>query len=365
MITRKQKRILRAAGAALSTVVFIALVVFVSSSKRVEGRGIVLHAKGVFPVQAPVKGTVARFFVKRGERVEAGQPIARLVDVEQELSWHSAKRNREKLLEELKSLQKEVEREAAAYGEATKRELAAKEFAREQLKSEIDELKKAVDKKRKLLNEGLISLNILESGQEKLAVKKVELEGVEARITSLFADRAKGYRTEEVKQKERYLMEATDKLEMQEAKMGAMQVSSPHAGIVYDLFVGEGAAVKTGDALASVEHLLEDAGSSAEILGYLSVSKASGLAIGDQVEVELSTARGGDAGYFIGTVADVSDRVMSKKKIAGRIQDEELARYLTDGEEVAIEVVIRPASDASVKHWKSGTVLIFRNRRTF
>lgn len=324
---------------------------------KVEGRGIVISSKGLFSIQSKVKGVVMQVYANSGEFVQAGTLIAELADQEKSLQKEDARIKLEKLEHDYTNLKEAVEKEGAAVRLASQKDLAAKKFTVEQLKSEIAKIEIDIEKRKKLLEEGLISKSVLESSEEKYYSKKIELETTEATIANIQANMIKGYRTEELKTKEQDLNKARDEYELLASTVNEMKIYSPVTGRVLDWLVNKGDLVNPGTPLVWMELTQEDLETPKIVLGYLPIEKGKKVAVGDRVEIEVSTVNVQEFGFITGRVHQISQYAVSKQNIANVIKNDGLANYLTAGNEVVIQVLITPDLDPNTISgfkWSSG-----------
>lgn len=324
---------------------------------KVEGRGIVISSKGLFSIQSKVKGVVMHLHANSGEFVQAGTLIAELADQEKSLQKEDARIKLEKLEKDFTHLNEQVSKEDAAEKLATQKDLAAKEFTVAQLKIEIAKIEVDIEKRKKLLEEGLISKSVVESTEEKYYSKKIELETTEATIANIRANMVKGYRTEELKAKEQELSKARDDYELLASTINEMKIYTPVTGRVLDWLVNKGDLVNPGTPLVWMELTEEDLETPKIVLGYLPIEKGKKVAVGDRVEIDVSTVNVQEFGFITGHVHQISQYAVSKQNIANVIKNDGLANYLTGGNEVVIQVLITPdlnPNTISGFKWSSG-----------
>lgn len=346
----------------LLTIIGLLVVVFLwslfgSIPVKIEGKGIVISSKGLFSVQDKVAGTVNIIHVHPGQVVEKGALIAELSDPDKELQLVNNKKKLTKLQTDLDTLKEEIDRESAASNEATNREIAAKEFTIKQIENDIVNGIKSVEKKKKLVEEGLISKSELNKSEDNLIAKRIELESTKAGLATLKAKLVQGYRTEEYKSKEQQVLKVSEEKDLLESSLAGMKVYSPFPGRVLDWLVNLGDLVTPGTPLVWMEHLTANEPISYIILGYLPIEKGKRVQIGDRVEIELTTVNTEEYGYMIGKISSVSQYAVSQKNISKVIQNEGLANYLTGGNNVVIQVMVEIEKDPnslSGYKWTSG-----------
>lgn len=313
---------------------------FGSIPVKIEGKGIVMNQEGsLFNIPAQMGGTIKQLYVKPGDKVKEGDPIALIFDPEEQLKLERARLKVVNVTKNLKRLKNEVAVEAKAQREAQESEIAAKQFNIEQLDKRITDLEKEVDRRRKLYEQGLVSHNVLIETEDRLANAHIEQEMAKAAIATLRYNLAKGYRTEEVKEKEQELFRLTEERDLLETRQPYYTMYSTSTGYVLALLVSEGDLVQQGAPLVWVEYRnFEEA--PYVIYGYFHVEKGKRIAEGSQVQIAVSTVDTQEYGYMLGTVKEVSSYAVSKDSIARLIHNRELVEYLSQGSAAVIQVLI-------------------------
>ncbi len=324
---------------------------------KVEGRGIIISSQGLFSVQSRVKGVVMQLHATAGEFVPSGTLIAELTDQEKVIERENTRTKLEKLKNDYAQLKEEISREDEASTLASQKDLSAKEFTVAQLQNDIVKTEKDIATKKKLVEEGLISKSILDAAEDRYYSKKIELETTQATIANIKANMVKGYRTEELKSKEQELNKVKDELEILESTLNSMKIYTPVSGRVLDWLINKGDLVNPGTSLVWMELAEKDKESAQVVLGYLPIENGKKVQVGDQVEIEVSTVNVQEFGYILGHVHEISQYATSKQNIANVIKNEGLAEYLTNGNEVVIQVFIEPVlnpKNPSGYQWSSG-----------
>ncbi len=252
---------------------------------KVGGEFIVLAAHNA-DVRARVEGIIEAVFVSEGDRVAAGDPIARLSDrdldaeLEQVLAEIAEQRARHRLL---LSGPRAEEIEVAQ---------AALEKAEERLRYARIHL----DRLSRLHEQQLSSLTEFEEAREQAAIREKELEEAAGELRLLRA----GTRPEEIEAVEAGIARLEARSQHLEAQLAHVRITSPIAGIVTTPKVEEklGEYVERGELIAEV-HELERV--DAEIA--VSEKEIADVRLGQEVTVK---ARAFPGRSFQGTVTSVA-----------------------------------------------------------
>lgn len=334
----------------IAAVLFWAL--FGSIPIKVEGKVIVMNQKGeLLSVQAQMGGTVSSLAVSTGQKVKKGDLLAVISDRQEQLKFESSTAKVEQLTRDFERLKIEVDREAEANMRAIKADIEAKKYNVRQLEERITTTQGDVDKKKRLVDEGLISPIALHDAEEKLANSHIELETTKSALATLNYNLTKGYRTEELKSKEHELQQAKDEKALLEARHPLYNVFSPIDGTVLELRVSEGDLIQAGAPVAWME---ASSGEEAPYIfyGYFPVEKGKRISVGNEVQIELSTVDPEEYGYILGTVKEISGYAVSKESIVKTIHNKELVDYLTSGAEAVVQVLVEPEIDSETGGYK-------------
>ncbi|MBA3956863.1 MAG: HlyD family efflux transporter periplasmic adaptor subunit [Parachlamydiaceae bacterium] len=328
---------------------------FGSIPVKIEGKGIVMNQKGfLFNIPTKMGGTVQQIHVKPNDQVEEGTLIAQIFDAEENLKLDRADLRVVNLTRDLQRLRDEVAVEAQAQSEAQESEIAAKKYNIEQLDRRIEDLKKEVEVRRKLYEDGLVSHSVLIDTEDRLSKSRIEKEVTGAAIATLRFNLAKGYRTEEVKAKEQELFKATEARDLLRTRQPYYNIYSSTTGNVLALLASEGDVVQPGAPLVWVEY--KGAETSYVVYGYFPVEKGKRIEIGFKVQVAVSTVDTQEYGYLTGTVKEVSGYAVSKNSIAKIVHNTELVEYLSQGVPAVVQVLIELETDPITHNyrWTSG-----------
>lgn len=322
----------------------------------IEGRAIVMSAEGLYSIQAKTSGVVSKLYVKPGDLVYKGQLVAKIDDVQEKVKYYYSTERLQKVKRELAQIRKQIALESEAEKEAIQKQLSAGEFAIAELEKTILKWKKEVDVKEKLYREKLISLRDLEETKQILGQNMIELETTKATIATLQANLGKLYRQQELKEKERALLQAEQENQILKLSLEYSNIYSKDNGIVLELVVSTGDRVQPGTPLMHLEYAINK--EMKHILyGYVSLKDGKKIRKGIRVDIDPSTVNTEEYGSLIGTVKDISLFAVSKENIANLIQNDSLVNYLIAGENAVTQLVIEPVLDLSTPtgyKWTSG-----------
>lgn len=323
---------------------------------EIQGKGILMNQYGVlFNVQAKVTGTIKKIYAMPGDHVKKGDLLVEMYDAEEEVKLSRIRLRVDTLQNDLERLKQEVSEESEADKEAQLSELNAKKFTVQQLDKKIEGLETLHGVQQKLYDEGVISRAVLRDTEDKLTNARIERESTKAAMATLNYNLIKGYRTEEIKQKEHDLIDALREQDLLEVRQPFYHIYSPNDSIVLGLLANPGDIVQAGTYLVWLEEKSAEAMPKV-IYGFFPIEKGKRLNVGSEVKVALSTLDTQEYGYLEGTVKEVSPFASSKESIAKLIHNKEIIEYLSSGALAVIQVVIEPKIDPETGNyqWTSG-----------
>jgi HlyD family secretion protein len=310
---------------------------------KVEGRGIVMSKQGLFSVQTKAGGTVINLLVKPGDVVPEGKLIAEIYDPEENLKLKDAEIKVANLTRHLANLKEEIQTEEKAEKEGLRSEIAAKQFAIEQINGEISTFEVDLAKKKELAKEGLLSVNTVRDAEEKLVQKHIELETTKANLETLRSQLAKSYRTEEYKQREQELFKEIETRDLLATKLKYSQIYSPAESRVLETLVNVGDLVTPGTPIVWMELISKS--KLQVVYGYFPVEQGKRIVVGDVMEMDVSTVELQEYGYLLGKVNNVSHYAVSRETIAKTIHNKGLVDYLMGGSNAVVQVIVEPELD--------------------
>lgn len=322
----------------------------------VEGRGIVIAESGLYSVQSKTSGIVKKILVKPGDYVKEGQLLAIIDDPEEEIKYQNAVLKLEKTEEELKKLSHQIGVESLAEKQALQKMVQANEASILELEKTIPKWEEELKNKEKLYQEKLMGLSDLQETRQALSQNRIALETTKATLVTLKANLAKMYRFQELKEKERQLLQIKQEKDALRLSLDYGYIYSQDKGIVLELLVALGDRVLPGTALMHLEYAQEH-GVNRVFYGYVPINEGKIIRENMTVEIEPSTVNIEEYGAIVGVVKEVSLFAISKEKVANLIQNESLVAYLMQGMSAATQLVIFPILDPTTPtgfKWTSG-----------
>jgi multidrug resistance efflux pump len=250
-------------------------------------------------VRSEVQGTIEQVFVDEGDRVSAGQPIARVSDREYRARARALDAQIEEKRANLRLLRagprrEEIEQARAAAAQAEQR----RDYAR-----------RTLDRVGTLARLEGASRVELDSSQVQLAVTSREADAAGARLRELLA----GSRPEEIAAVEQQIAQADGERRHVEEQLARLTVTAPHAGVIATPRLREqvGRYVNPGDLIAqvhAVEIVRAEIGVSERDLGVVQTGERAVLRL-----------RAYPDRSFEGTVTRVAPAADSGDVAAGRV----------------------------------------------
>ena len=242
-------RVTRPSGwLALFAVIFLILValawgLFGTIATVAEGQGMLLRQSGVVGVTSTGRGQVAEMLVGVGDRVEKGQVIA---TVRQELMQREIA-DLEQKRAELDALRLDLERSVAEQKKLDAASLAQRRSNLEQsivtLEREQELLEESVRARRELVEDGLITQQMLLTSEQQLNASRDRLASARLELNGLVLERLKT----EQQLEQRLLAKRAEIREVDLRLSGlrdqlaeSIQVISTHSGTVLELIVDKG-----------------------------------------------------------------------------------------------------------------------------
>jgi len=222
---------------------------------KVEGRCIVLNEGGLFGVQSEIAGIIRQVRVQPGDTIREGDFLMVLNDSNERLKLQATEDLVDELKRKLDEFKEQIDREWTAHKRALESEIQARRFAVQELKKDLVDMRKRVEGMRGLLQKGLVSAQTLELEEQAVRAKERELRNTGAAIDSLQSELAKGYRSQEYKEKELQYQAARNELDQLEEKKRRGEIHSPFSGRVLEVIVDRGDYVRPGTPLVWMEYL--------------------------------------------------------------------------------------------------------------
>lgn len=312
----------------------------------IEGRGIAVSAKGLYSIESKTKGNVTRVLVKPGDFVKKGQRVAEVQDLQEETKYQNAVARLEKLEIELNQLEKQISLEKQAEKQAISKQIEVNKLSIQELEKTIPKWEEELRAKEKLYEEQLIGLHDLEDTRQILAQNRIAIQTTLATLATLEANLQKVYRVQEIKEKERAIMQAKQDKELSRLSLEYGHIYSSESGVVLEVLINEGAYVQAGSPLIHLEYASEINPSSL-FYGFVSIKEGKQIHKGLKVEIEPTTVNAEEYGAMIGVVREISLFAVSKEDMSSLIQNEQLINYLMHGQVAVMQMTIEPIKDST------------------
>jgi HlyD family secretion protein len=293
---------------------------------RVSGHGLLLPRGGrVVEVQARGNGVLVSMLVTVGDRVEAGQPLARLERTEGARELSTLRAQRDDRARELALAEAAVEAEQRARGEGTARQRSALELRIEFGRAREATLRERLSSTEALFRQQLVTRNQLIGVQNELASTRQDLSNAASDLARLDSETLELGRSqqERLRERRRQLQELESRIadtEAQQADELVLRATEP--GVVVELRSGAGMLVRQGQALLA----LEQQGDGLEMAAFVESQFGKQLQPGMEARIAVSSARREHFGMLIGDVTSVSDFPLSLEALRAIIHNDALAQ---------------------------------------
>jgi HlyD family secretion protein len=326
---------------------------------KVQGRGILLPPGGIVDIVSDTDGRIDRLLVRPGDRVAAGQPIARVDQSEVQLQLALAEGQAADARRQRDALAAfHVREESAADAFRVARNAALTENLR-LLEERLGMMQQREEVLRVLSQQNLVN-------RDRFLFSRVEVFQVREQIAAARNERQQLALDQALKrtQREREILEAerrvdetgrqAEALRERLARLGA--VLATHAGRVVEAKVNVGQVVSRGTPLVTVEHDAEGTGAPVAVI-YVTAADGKRLAQGMAVAVSPSSTRREEHGVLQGRILRVADVPASSAGLLRTLQNDQLVQSFTQGLGTLFEVTVRleadPATRSGLK-WSTG-----------
>jgi HlyD family secretion protein len=274
---------------------------------RVDGQGILIRGAEVYDVTSAAQGRVKEVLVKPGERIRAGQVVARLEQTEMELR-----------LANMKDRLKQMEAQKSDVG-STGKSLVT------QYQAQLAELRQKVVTQEKLVARGLLTRTPLLRTKQELA----QIEQAIASTRQMTSGEV--IRVDDLK----------GQIQELEARLSAsVDVKSSNNGRALEVVTTPGNLVSPGSRILTLEPL--DAPLQTVI--YIPAVDGKKVRPGMQVRVSPSTVKVEEYGFLVGTVQTVSEFPVTPEGLRRVLRNDRLAELWMGGS-APIEVVVSLTPD--------------------
>ncbi len=302
----------------------------------IQGRGILVVPREMVELRAPGDGYLAELPARVGDRIEAGQVVARIArpDLEQELR-----------------LEQEREQELNARIELAPRRLADALRNRE-YRALLDERERVVEQHRAAESLATLLAERLESNRRlvdqgllsKDAILAVETDAVAARAReSEIAVRLGELRTRELEMEERHLqrlersVDRENELASSRRELARLRMAEDREailrldrdGVIVELNAAVGEYVEAGDRIGAISTSQSD--SALRAIAYFTVGDGKRLGPGMQIEITPETVERQRHGSIKGEVIHVSPMPVSVAEAEKVVGVREVAQNLVLG----------------------------------
>ncbi|MEM1282179.1 MAG: NHLP bacteriocin system secretion protein [Chlamydiota bacterium] len=330
--------------------------IFGSISIQVMGRGIALTTQGVLEVPSKVQGRVTDLSVERGEVVKTSDKIATIFDLQHDVGLRNAQKKLEILEKDYLDAQllhqKELERKLATLN----KDATATLFEVEERQEGLPDLKKDLESKQRLYEEGLISAFMLQNAEVTLMEEEIKIQNLQVKLLKIDEELKQSYKSDELKNYRRLYNEALNEVKQYEAKSSYFEILSPIQGEILELQVRVGEEIKEGQSIVLMEKTLSE---QKDYLFYCYASSSDGskIKVGSEAYLELSLVDPQKYGYLKGKVTSVSQYPVSDSRIFSVVHSEELLAFLKGDNKAVMEIVVKPEKDLTTPSgfsWTSG-----------
>ena len=214
--------------------------------------------------------------------------------------------------------------------------------------------------KKELLQKGLISIASVTDVEDRLSDTKVQQKVTETSIAEIRFNITRGYRTDDIKYKTNELADAIKDRDLLKMQQHHYTIQSPWDGLVLELKVATGEIVSRGQNLILTEKL-DEKETQKKIFAYFPVEQGKRVRTGQNATIVVSTVNTRQYGVIGGKVTSVSKYAVSNSSLDKTYFNDELVKYLTDGNTVLASVIAPDVNpDTGEYIWSSGKVPPFR-----
>lgn len=319
----------------------------------VTGKGIVLPASGtIMAVNSRIDGIIRKILVKRGQKVKKDQPLAEIYNHENEKKYARTKANYEKLRDDFEKLTKQIAEEQKAQSDIAQLKLTANKLKAEQIDHKVANLQKDFETKKNLLDQGLIAPTALTAAETALDNAKLEAETIKTTIAETEFGILKGYRADEVRNKQAALDVAKEEFDFLDSQIHYYSVESPFDGEIVEILAANGQITKRGENLFILETGTDE---SKKVVAFLELEEGKKVHVGQPAIINFASVDQSVYGGVAGKVVEVSKYPTPGESVEKLVLNKALASALSGGK-ATISVTIEPNQDKSTKQfiWTKG-----------
>ncbi|MBI2926708.1 MAG: NHLP bacteriocin system secretion protein [Verrucomicrobia bacterium] len=305
----------------------IAWSIFGSIPTTVSGRGILIKESGVFVVTSHGEGRVEKLRVEVGQKVKAGDSIARVKQAERDLKINQARFSLDKLKKELDDLVKFQEEEVQKEQADLERQRALYQTMLhdygEQMKA-IQARIQVQQQKRELFSATqLLELtNSLYAAQHDANRANIQLRQLD--LNQLQADER---RRQQKREKELQQLQAQEQLDSLVQLDGLNDLKSPFDGTVLETMVKPNQLISASTPILSLQADAE------ELEAHLFLHPADGKLVtrGKEAAVSPVSVKKEEAGFMKGTVKSVAQFPATPQGMLGILENPALVNDFSEG----------------------------------
>ncbi|MFI0435031.1 MAG: HlyD family efflux transporter periplasmic adaptor subunit [Parachlamydiaceae bacterium] len=316
---------------------------------KTMGNGITLTKGGLYDVTANTDGWVVGLHVKTGETIKKGDLLVEIQNMGTHLLLESTQTRKENLENEYQRLQDQIQIESTARTTALNRAIEATQYSINQMEQRMKSLNYEIERRHQLYKKGLISGALVKETESELLQEQINIETAKGNLASLYIDLSKGYRVEELSNKEWEIQDVEKDLAVLKAQINLEKIYSRFDGRVVGLQAEEKQNVSFGDHLLLIEST-EESDDAFNIRGYFSVESGADIVKGTPVAITFAHLRRNEYGTMKGVVQSVSEFAISTDSLFKTLYNTELIKTLFGHSSAVIEIIVLPLKDPDHPH---------------
>lgn len=326
---------------------------------RVDGQGVLLRGRGITVVTSGGAGRLASLDVVLGDRVEAGQVVARvaLPDLEEQLD--EARRQLAAARAEVETGSRQARRDAALDDRASGYELQAAEAKLETLRAEVTRLENKEKETQALVADGLVTADDLAQVRLDLGQARSQVVAGEADVARLQTEQAKtlAAQTSDREDRTSRLLQAEQQVELLAERLRVEgEVRTAQEGRVVEIMADVGSELAPGTAVVGIEPPGSQ-GARLQLVAYLSALDAYEVEAGMEAQVVPSVVKKEQYGSLVARVVTVADLPADQQGMMRVLGNEPLVtRLSSSGLPVEVRVdLVADSSTPSGYRWTSSS----------
>jgi HlyD family secretion protein len=321
---------------------------------KVEGQGILIRGGNVLDVVTGFSGRVDAILVQSGDRVEAGQEVARLGQpgLETRIANYTIQldslRNHDAMLTQLEDNNREVEQSTLVAQQASMDEAIIN------LQQQVEFLLSRIENQESLVTAGLITrATLLETRSQYFAVLQ-ELASVRSGKLELEVQQLGTERLLRQERNGRRLQIEQTRLELEEMQAQlerSSRILSPHDGRVLQIMVDVGGVAHEGQSFLTMEQDERPL----SLVAFVPPEEGKKILVGMEVNLTPTTVKAEEYGHMLGKVIRVSSFPSTPQGMMRILRNESLVQQMSamgSPIEVLIEPILDPATPSGFR-WSS------------